>query len=67
MEEPFYHTPLPLRLDCDIDRQGVSAVAYHDRSIESETVQKLMDMFEKTFLGLSNAEEEQRICDIASE
>lgn len=67
LEEPFYHMPLPLRLDCDVDRQGVSAVAYYDRSVGSETVQKLMDIFEKTFLGLSNAKEGQRICDIASE
>lgn len=67
LDEPFYHMPSPLRLDCDVDRQGVSAVAHYDKNIGAEAVQKLMDIFEKSFMGLSNAREGQRICDIGSE
>lgn len=66
-EEPFYNLSLPLRLDCAVDRQGMSAVAYYDQSIGSEAMQKLMAMFKMTLIGLSNAKEGQRICDIASE
>lgn len=66
-EEMFYDMPIPLRLECEVEKQAISAVAVYDRSIGSKSVQAVMDAFEKVFLGLRSAGEEQRICDIASE
>ena len=66
LEEAFYPMAQPLRLECEVDSKGVSVVAYHDRSIKSGVVQEVVNAFEKAFMGLSNASEGQRICDIAS-
>lgn len=67
LEQQFYRIWHPLMLECEIDRQGVSAVAYHDRSVETGVVQEIMIAFEKAFMDLSNAKEGQKICDVASE
>lgn len=67
VEDMFYPMAQPLRLECEVDSKGVSAVAHYDRSVEREVVQGVMDAFEKAFMGLNNASEGQRFCDIASE
>ena len=65
VEEIFYHVSTPLRLECEVDERGVRAVAVYDRSIGSEVVRGIMDVFEKAFVGLREAGEGQRVRDIA--
>lgn len=63
-EEMFYPMAQPLRLECAVDRAGVSAVGYFDRSVDRGVVERLMGVFGRAFMGLSSATEEQRIGDV---
>ena len=67
-ESAFYPVPVPVMLSCHVDRQGMSAIAAHDRSIDRKVIQELLDAFGKGLKGLLSGagEEGQRICDVAS-
>ena len=63
-EEMFYPMGQPLRLECAVDRSGVSAVGHYDRSVERGFAERLMEVFGRAFMGLNSATVEQTIGDI---
>ncbi|CAF9933277.1 MAG: hypothetical protein ALECFALPRED_005545 [Alectoria fallacina] len=65
-EEMFYPMAQPLRLECAVDKTGLSATAHFDSSLRAELVRGLMQTFEQAFEALSSAGAERRILDVMS-